>query len=213
MVGCEGRGNQIRFYIQELLDFRNECSALGLDIPFIFHAGETLESNGPTDGNLFDAILLGSKRIGHGYALPKHPNLMRICREKAIALEICPISNEILHLCPSIQDHVLPILLSQSIPCTINSDNPAYFNSSLSHDFYQIMFGFDSMSLHGWRVLAEWSLEHSCMDAKERMKAIKFWRLRWGFFCQWIVEEFGAQYERSLVSHLERGKLDAMTRV
>ena len=70
MVGCEGRGNPIRFYIQELLDFRNECFALGLDIPFIFHAGETLESNGPTDGNLFDAILLGSKRIGHGYALP-----------------------------------------------------------------------------------------------------------------------------------------------
>jgi adenosine deaminase CECR1 len=127
MVGCEGRGNPIRFYIEELLDFRKECSALGLDIPFIFHAGETLESNGPTDGNLFDAILLGSKRIGHGYALPKHPILMQMCREKGIALEICPISNEILHLCPSIQDHVLPILLSQSIPCTINSDNPAYF--------------------------------------------------------------------------------------
>jgi adenosine deaminase CECR1 len=75
------------------------------------------------------------------------------------------------------------------------------------------MFGFDSMSLHGWRVLAEWSLEHSCMDVKEKMKALEFWRLQWDSFCVWIVEEFGAQYERSLVSHFEGGRLDSMTQV
>ncbi|OJD22654.1 hypothetical protein ACJ73_05993 [Blastomyces percursus] len=101
MVGCEGRGNPIRHYVSELLQFKSTCTALGLDIPFIFHAGETLESQGPTDNNLYDAILLGSKRIGHGFSMPQHPLLMQLCRERGIALEICPISNEVLHLCAS----------------------------------------------------------------------------------------------------------------
>ncbi|EER41130.1 CECR1 family adenosine deaminase [Histoplasma capsulatum var. duboisii H88] len=194
MVGCEGRGNQIRDYLPLLLQFRATCTNLGLDIPFIFHAGETLESQGPTDNNLYDAILLDSKRIGHGFAIPQHPLLMQMCRERGIALEICPISNEILHLCPSMKNHVLPILLANAVPCTINSDNPAYFNSSLSHDFYQIILHIDSITLHGCRILAEWSIEHSCMDPKQQADAFNTWEADWTAFCQWIVLEFGPKY-------------------
>ncbi|PWW76862.1 Metallo-dependent hydrolase [Tuber magnatum] len=192
MVGCEDRGNPIRHYLNELLEFRRTCDAANLDIPFLFHAGETLRHGESTDENLFDAILLGSKRIGHGYGLARHPTLMNICRERGIALEICPISNEILHLCPSIQGHSLPILLTNGVPCTLSSDNPAYFSSTLSHDFYQVMSGFDSMSLHGWRVLAEWSLEHSCMSPQEKSRALAEWNKKWGVFCQWIVNKFGS---------------------
>ncbi|KKZ61633.1 hypothetical protein EMCG_03818 [[Emmonsia] crescens] len=200
MVGCEGRGNPIRHYISELLQFRVTCTALNLDIPFIFHAGETLESQGPTDDNLYDAIMLDSKRIGHGYALPQHPLLMQLCRERGIALEICPISNEILHLCSSMKGHVLPTLLANSVPCTINSDNPAYFGSSLSHDFYQTILYHDSMTLFGWRVLAEWGIEHSCMDVEQRSDAFKTWEASWKAFCEWIVEEFGPEYLKFPVS-------------
>ncbi|ODH37033.1 hypothetical protein ACO22_02675 [Paracoccidioides brasiliensis] len=196
MVGCEGRGNPIRHYIPELLQFKKTCSNLYLDIPFLFHAGETLESQGPTDGNLYDAILLGSKRIGHGYAMARHPLLMQMCRERSIALEICPISNEVLHLCSSVQGHVLPTLLANSVPCTINSDNPSYFRSSLSHDFYQTILHHDSMTLFGWRVLAEWSIEHSCMDPEQRTDAFKTWERNWEAFCEWIIGEFGPEYLR-----------------
>jgi adenosine deaminase CECR1 len=38
-----------------------------VDIPFIFHAGETLGDGNAADMNMYDAILLGTKRIGHGY--------------------------------------------------------------------------------------------------------------------------------------------------
>ena len=49
----------------------------------------------PTDINIIDAILLGTKRIGHGYAISKHPEAKKIAKEREVALEICPISNQV----------------------------------------------------------------------------------------------------------------------
>ena len=48
-----------------------------------------------TDENLIDAIMLNTTRIGHGYAIVKHPGLKKMIKEKDIALEICPISNQV----------------------------------------------------------------------------------------------------------------------
>jgi adenosine deaminase CECR1 len=129
LVGSEDRGRPLRDFVKELLEFREKCNREVLDIPFLFHCGETLDTGSSTDQNLFDAILLNSKRIGHGYALPKHPEAMRLIKEKGIALEICPISNEVLGLCPTIRGHTLPILLANNVPCTVNSDNGTFYRS------------------------------------------------------------------------------------
>ncbi|OBT93927.1 hypothetical protein VE01_08253 [Pseudogymnoascus verrucosus] len=191
LVGGEEAGFPLQHFAPELLSFRATCISEGLDIPFLLHAGETLDSGSSTDANLLDAILLGAKRIGHGFALPKHPKAMRMVKERGIALEICPISNEVLHLCPSIRGHALPVLLANNVHCTINSDNGTFYGSSLSHDFYQIMVGAEAMSLHGWRVLAEWSLEHSCLTPSEKVAAKEVWLERWNVYCQWIVDTYG----------------------
>lgn len=47
------------------------------------------------DMNLFDAILLNTSRIGHGFAITKHPVVMEIIKQKNIAIEVCPISNQV----------------------------------------------------------------------------------------------------------------------
>jgi adenosine deaminase CECR1 len=120
-------GNELSHFVPEFLSFRQKCKSLKLDIPFLFHCGETLEVGDKVDGNLFDAILLNSKRIGHGYALARHPLLMSIFKEKGIAVESCPISNEILGLAPVVAGHHLPILLANDVPCTINSDNATFY--------------------------------------------------------------------------------------
>lgn len=127
LVGSEDRGFPIRHFIKELLEFRQKCDDKNLDLPFLFHAGETLDTGTSTDQNLFDAILLGSKRIGHGFALPKHPLALQMVKERGIALEVCPISNEILHLCPNMRGHTLPILLANDVHCTVNSDNGTFY--------------------------------------------------------------------------------------
>jgi adenosine deaminase len=66
LVGAEDTGTPLTDYLVPFIAFRERVKDLGIDLPFIFHAGETLDDGGQTDGNLYDAILLGTKRIGHG---------------------------------------------------------------------------------------------------------------------------------------------------
>ena len=143
MVGAEDRPNHIGFYYKELVAFQQTCRALDLEIPFLFHAGETLLDTGgstdPANSNLYDAVALESKRIGHGFSLMKHPHLIEKFRRRkvvqdgkpvtkpGICIELCPISNELLHLCRNIKEHPYPELLAAKIPCCVNSDNPSLF--------------------------------------------------------------------------------------
>ncbi|KAI0999856.1 hypothetical protein K3495_g8341 [Podosphaera aphanis] len=191
LVGHEEMGNELRLFVPEFIEFRKRCKTLGLEIPFLFHCGETLQNGGNVDSNLYDAILLKAKRIGHGYAVARHPLLMEMIKERNIAIEVCPISNEVLGLTPAIHGHHLPILLANNVPCTINSDNATFYRSSLSHDFYQVMIGSESMTLHGWKQLAMWSLEHSCMTTEELKQVTAEWSRRWDEFCRWIIDEYG----------------------
>ncbi|PBP27935.1 adenosine/AMP deaminase [Diplocarpon rosae] len=193
LVGHEEMGNELRHFVPEFLAFREKCEAQQLDIPFLFHCGETLEVGDKADGNLFDAVLLNSKRVGHGYALARHPLIMEKFKEKGISIESCPISNEILGLTSTIAGHHLPILLANNIPCTVNSDNATFYKSSLSHDFYQVMIGAESMSLQGWKQLAKWSLEHSCMDPEQLKSVTAEWNAKWDDFCQWIIDAYDAK--------------------
>lgn len=236
LVGAEDRPNCISFYADLLLAFTKTCKTLGVKVPFMFHAGETLLDSGgssnPENSNLYDSLLLNAKRIGHGYALLKHPMLIEKYKKADICLELCPISNELLRLCGNAREHPYPALLAAGLPCTLNADNPslfrsvfltpfphvlvpgplsraisyvsgptikyanrgayADFSSSLAHEFYQVMVGDPRMSLHGWKQLAEWSLDYSCLDREDKARAREIYAHEWEIFCQWIVSEYKA---------------------
>ena len=66
IVGHEDSLEPLIKYADVFLRFKERQKELGVDIPFIFHAGETLGDGSAADVNLYDAILLGTKRIGHG---------------------------------------------------------------------------------------------------------------------------------------------------
>jgi adenosine deaminase CECR1 len=187
----------------------------------MFHAGETLLDTGgssdPQNSNLYDAVALNSKRIGHGFALMKHPHLVekfrRTKESKGICIELCPISNELLHLCRNIKEHPYPELLAAGIPCCVNSDNPSLFrfvtalsatsswransstSNSMSHEFYQIMVGAPSMSIHSWKQLALWSLEYSCLKEEQKEKAEVYFRAAWEEFCDWVVATYSDLFD------------------
>ena len=127
LVGEEAKGWPLKKFTPELLAFKKRCDEGGIDIPFLFHCGETQEWGTETDGNLFDAVLMGAKRIGHGFALAAHPYIMQYMKKQNICLEVCPISNEILGLTSRIKGHSMYSLLANDVHCTVNSDNGTIF--------------------------------------------------------------------------------------
>lgn len=127
LVGEEAQGKPLKAFIPQFLDFKRKCVASGVEIPFLFHCGETLELGGDTDGNLIDALLLDSKRIGHGFALARKPYLMAEFKKRDICLELCPISNQVLGLTPRMNGHAMYDLLANNVHCTVNSDNGTLF--------------------------------------------------------------------------------------
>lgn len=131
LVGAEDRPNNIGFYKDELLSMQKRCRGLGLHVPFFFHAGETLLDCGgsslPQNSNLYDAVLFGARRVGHGFSLLKHPVLVEKFRQLRICIELCPTSNELLHLCRNVKEHPFSQILAAGVPCTVNSDNTSLF--------------------------------------------------------------------------------------
>ncbi|KAJ7709654.1 adenosine deaminase-related growth [Mycena rosella] len=193
LVGPENMLKPLIYYAEDLLRFRERQKEVGVDIPFILHAGETLGDGTEADVNLYDAILLGTLRFGHGFSLVKHPKLMKTCREKGILNEVCPISNEILRLTSSMPMHPLPILINNGLPVTLCSDDPAVFrNMGLTFDFYQISLRVLSRSevtgLIALRELARDSLKHSTLEPSEKQRAISAWRKRWKKSVESIVD-------------------------
>jgi adenosine deaminase CECR1 len=152
LVGPEDDGRTLRDLTPELMWFQDECAKEGVNIPFFFHAGECVGDGNSTDQNLFDAILFGSRRIGHGFSLYKHPLLIDMVKEKKILIESCPISNEVLRYTASIMSHPLPALLARGVPASLSNDDPALMGhdtSGMTHDFWQAIQGWENLGLAG----------------------------------------------------------------
>jgi len=215
LVGQEDLGRPLADVTPELFWFKKKCAEHGVEIPFFFHAGETLGDGDETDDNLFDAILLGTRRIGHGFSLYKHPVLVEMVKERKILVESCPISNEVLRLTGSIMSHPLPALLARGVPTALCNDDPAILGqgrSNMTHDFWQALQGWNNLGLEGLGSLAENSVRYAIFDdynAKEwaqdikegsfgkgeRADRLKEWAKSWEKFCQWIVLEYGADQD------------------
>lgn len=113
LVGQEDIGKPLSSYVNRL----KEISQNGR---FYFHAGETNWFNTEADGNLIDAILMNTKRIGHGYSLYKHPVLWAAFKEKDIAIEISPISNQVLHLVYDLRNHPANFYIAENVPIVVS---------------------------------------------------------------------------------------------
>jgi adenosine deaminase len=120
-VGLDLAGNEKDFPCHMFESAFRRAKDSGANITI--HAGEAA---GPE--NMWEAIeLLGAKRIGHGIRCIEDPKLMRMLAEKKICLEVCPSSNWLIGLVPSLKAHPLARILRENIPVTINTDDPGFF--------------------------------------------------------------------------------------
>ena len=94
------------------------------------HAGETTGSDA-----IWEALGIGSERIGHALSAQNDPNLLRELKARSTPLELCPTSNVRTCVCPSIGAHPLRRLFDLGLLVTLNSDDPAFFGSDLANEF------------------------------------------------------------------------------
>ncbi|CAE6452842.1 unnamed protein product [Rhizoctonia solani] len=187
-LGPEHRGRPLAYYIEPLMWFQQETKKRELDIPFIFLVGEPMGDEAKADSNLYDALLLGTKRIGHGVNLAKHPLLMQMTREMGVAVEVCPVSNEVLGLTSSLH-HPLTTFLNHGVPVVLCPDNPAsYGYAGLSFDFFQAIVGSNDNHLLSLKQLAKQSLEYSSLSVEDKKRAFGAWEKRWTVFVDKIVD-------------------------
>ena len=172
------------YFINELLEARHEAGRRGITLPLYIHSGE---SNWTENENVLDAILLDSRRIGHGLALFKHPLLMQIVKERGIAIEVCPISNQVLGYVADLRNHPAVLYINSGLPVVICPDDPGIWKCTFSYDFYAafVAWGLDLKCL---KQLAMNSLLYSAMAPEEIERALRHWHEKWAKFITWLNE-------------------------
>lgn len=185
LVGQEDKG-------RPLSSFAKSLHQVAPHTKFFFHAGETNWLGTDSDVNLVDAILLGTKRIGHGYAVAKHPVVMEEIKKRNIAIEVCPISHQVLKLVDDLRNHPAAYLIAEGFPIVICNDDPSFWGSrGLSYDWYVTFMGLASREadLRFLKQLANNSLAYSAMPEDEKYAAIAQWENDWMDFIRSVLGE------------------------
>jgi adenosine deaminase CECR1 len=171
-------------FIDILLEFKAKFKARwGEDFQFYFHAGESC-ANANTE--LYDAILMGTKRIGHGFGLIKHPNLVEIVKEKGICVECCPNSNILLGYCHDMRTHPVRSLLTRGVHVSISPDDPGFMDSpGVTLDYLLVYLAWD-LDLMDLKKLCLNSLEHSTVSEQDKSAIREFFNYTWIKFLRFI---------------------------
>ena len=95
------------------------------------HAGELA---GPE--SVWGALeTLQPDRLQHGVRSIEDPELVKRLADSDIVLDVCPTSNLLLSVYPSLAEHPLPQLLEAGIQCSLNGDDPLLFGPVLLHEY------------------------------------------------------------------------------
>ncbi|TDG53073.1 hypothetical protein AWZ03_000616 [Drosophila navojoa] len=182
LVGQEDMGRPLREFVDQLLEVPE-------DIDFYFHAGETNWYGSTVDENLIDALLLGTKRIGHGFGLVKHPVVLDMVKKLNVAIEVNPLSNQVLKLVSDFRNHPCSQFFADGYPVIISSDDPSFWKATpLSHDYYIAFLGIASQhaDLRLLKKLALNSIQYSSLSVDQKFDALNKWQTKWDQFIDYV---------------------------
>lgn len=136
VCGVDLAGNEAAYPMALFMDLFRETRRLGM--PFTIHAGECGSVK-----NITDAIECGAARIGHGIAMRKDEAVMKLCADKKIGVEMCPISNLQTKAVASTSEYPMKQFLDMGIMVTVNTDNRTVSQTTLDKEleFIQNNYG------------------------------------------------------------------------
>jgi aminodeoxyfutalosine deaminase len=162
VVGFGIGGDEKRAGPELFREVYSYCAENGLRLTA--HAGETA---GPE--SIWGALNLRAERIGHGLTASQDPDLIQELAQRQIPVEVCVTSNLKTSVCPNLADHPVRRYFDEGLMVTINTDDPAMFETSLSKE-YQLLqenFGFSDDHL---RELARNSFEAAFLPAEKKLE-------------------------------------------
>ena len=164
VVGFGIGGDEHRAAPELFRDIYSYCAEHGLHLTA--HAGETA---GPE--SIWGALNLGAERIGHGLHAGQDPELVEELSKRQIPIEVCLTSNLRTGCCTSLADHPVRNYFDHGLMITLNTDDPAMFNTSLNHEYQLVQtdFGFTDEHL---RELARNSFEASFLTAEKKLELL-----------------------------------------
>ncbi|KAK3086871.1 hypothetical protein FSP39_024690 [Pinctada imbricata] len=186
LVGEEDRGYSLLFFMKDFAKLQDN----GTTIPFFFHTAETnwpddlitsIRSDDPFSAmqNVYEAVILGAKRVGHGIGFLHHPYLMKQLKKRQIAVEANPVSNKMLGYVPDQRHHPAITYLRMGIPVVLGADDPGTFGyDNFTVDWYEAFMGW-GINLADLRQLANNSLAFSSLDDTKKRLALTKWKILW----------------------------------
>ena len=179
LVAEEDNGHPTLHHLDNFLRLDSLEAAYGTDMPLYLHDGE---SNWASVDNLYDAVLLGSRRIGHGFNLFRFPSLIEEVKQRDICLEVNPLSNQMLGYVRDLRIHPGSYYLAQGVRLSISSDDPLIFDyNGLSYDFWSIYLAWE-LDLRQIKQLCRNSLTYSVLEGEEKARALVAWETKWAQF-------------------------------
>jgi adenosine deaminase len=127
-IGIGLGGDEVRFPAEMFAEIFAFARSNGLHA--VAHAGEAAGAQ-----SVHAAIKIGAERIGHGVRALEDPDVVRLLAERRIALEVCPTSNWLTGAAIRERSHPLVSLDEQGCIVTIDADDPALFDTSLTQEY------------------------------------------------------------------------------
>lgn len=184
LVAEEDKGNATSYYLDNWLDMDSLRQVYGVDLPLYLHDGE---SNWPEVDNLYDATLLRSRRFGHGYNLFRFPALIQLAKQMGIAMEINPLSNQILGYIGDLRNHPAVYYMKQGVPITISPDDPGVFGyRGVTPDYWAIYMAW-GLDLQALKQLVFNSIQYSALPQPAKQQQLALLQQRWEKWVNWAM--------------------------
>lgn len=178
---------QLDEYVDMIYAAREKAKQMGRDFPVYLHAGE---SNRLNNTNIYDAVLLGSKRIGHGFNLAHRPALMKAVKDMDICIECCPISNFVLGYVLDLRTHPCRMFLHAGLPVAISPDDPAFMGyEGVTLDYVYAYLAWD-LDIADLKKLALNSIKYSSVSEEDKVAVGKFFNYKWDRFLDYVLGRY-----------------------